>query len=177
MKVRRKENVSFRVAISGLLLAMMLIMGYIESLLPLPWAQFGVRLGISNGVLLFALYLLDIPTTVILMVLKVVLSTMMFGGGNLQKLVIALSGGALSLAGMIPLSRIKGLSMILVSVSGAELHNIGQILAATLFLHTTVGNLLTLLAVLLIVAVFTGAATGVLAKITIERLGHFVRKG
>ena len=171
---RRNNNASFRIALSGLLLAIMLILGYIESLIPLP--VMGMKLGISNGVLLFSLYLLDIPTTIILMVLKVGLSTLMFGGANVQKLLLALSGGALSLLGMIPLSRVKGLSEIPVSMVGAELHNIGQIIAATYLLHLPANALLRLLVILMAVALVTGAATGVLAREVIKRLGPMVRK-
>ena len=52
-----------KVALSGLLLAIMLILGYIESLIPPIVPIPGVKLGLSNGVLLFSLYLLNIPMT------------------------------------------------------------------------------------------------------------------
>ena len=60
-----------KIALSGLLLAIMLILGYIESLIPPIVPIPGVKLGLSNGVLLFSLYLLNIPMTLVLMALNV----------------------------------------------------------------------------------------------------------
>ena len=173
---KTKGNLGYRVALGGLLVAMMLILGYVETLLQglVPTPVPGIKLGISNGVLLFALYLMDIRSTVILMVLKVVLSGLLFG--NPMSMLFAFCGGALSLVGMIPLSRVKGLSIITVSMVGAVLHNVGQILAAMLVMtEVAPGILLRYLAVLMAVALVTGAATGILAREVINRLRHTVK--
>ena len=111
---RQKDNLGYKVALGGLLVAMMLILGYVETLLQglVPTGIPGIKLGISNGVLLFALYLMDIRSTLILMVLKVGLSGLLFG--NPMTMLFAFCGGALSLIGMIPLSRVKGLNIVTV---------------------------------------------------------------
>ena len=67
-----------KVALSGLLLAIMLILGYIESLIPPIVPIPGVKLGLSNGVLLFSLYLLNIPMTLVLMALNSLKTTGQF---------------------------------------------------------------------------------------------------
>ena len=173
----RSGPIGYRVALGGLLVAMMLILGYIETLLQglIPTPVPGIKLGISNGVLLFALYLMDIPSTLILMLLKVGLSGLLFG--NPMTMLFALSGGVLSLAGMIPLSRVKGINVITVSMVGAVLHNVGQILAARLVMtEVAPGILLRYLAILMVVALVTGAATGILAREVIKRLGPMVKK-
>ena len=69
-----------RIALSGLLVALMLVLGYVESLIPVAAGIPGIKLGLSNGVLIFAIYMLGIPTAFVLMLLKVVLSGLMFGG-------------------------------------------------------------------------------------------------
>jgi heptaprenyl diphosphate synthase len=171
-------NLGYRVALGGLLVAMMLILGYVETLLQglIPMPVPGIKLGISNGVLLFALYLMDIRSTVILMVLKVLLSGLLFG--NPMTMLFAFCGGALSLIGMIPLSRVKGLNIVTVSMVGAVLHNVGQIIAAAFVMsEVSPSILLRYLAVLMLVALVTGAATGVLAREIISRLRHVVDKG
>ena len=85
--------------------------------------------------------------------------------------------GALSLAGMIPLSRVKGINIITVSMVGAVLHNVGQIIAAAFVMsEVSPAILLRYLAVLIAVALVTGAATGILAREVINRLGHVVKK-
>ena len=174
---RQKDNLGYKVALGGLLVAMMLILGYVETLLQglVPTGIPGIKLGISNGVLLFALYLMDIRSTLILMVLKVGLSGLLFG--NPMTMLFAFCGGALSLAGMIPLSRIRGLHIVTVSMVGAVLHNVGQILAAMLVMtEVAPGVLLGYLAILMLIALVTGAATGILAKEIIRRLGAIVKK-
>ena len=174
--MKNSRNLSYRVAIGGLLVTLMLILGYVESLLqPLvPVPVPGIKLGLSNGVLLFGLYLMDIPTTVIMMLLKVGLSGLLFGSP--MTMLFALCGGVLSLAGMIPLSRVRGVNVITVSMVGAVLHNAGQILAAMMVMtEVSTGILLRYLAVLMAIALVTGAATGVLARIIIDRLGHVIK--
>lgn len=174
---KRSENLGYKVALGGLLVAMMLILGYVETLLQglVPTGIPGIKLGISNGVLLFSLYLMDIQSTLIMMVLKVGLSGLLFG--NPMTMLFALCGGALSLAGMIPLSRVKGINIITVSMVGAVLHNVGQIIAAAFVMsEVSPAILLRYLAVLMAVALVTGAATGILAREVINRLGHMVKK-
>ena len=81
MTLQRKKSRDrvFRITLSGLLTALMLVMGYIENLLPSVGVP-GIKLGLSNGVLIFALYILDIPTAFILMAVKVGLSGLLFSG-------------------------------------------------------------------------------------------------
>ncbi len=162
----KRKNAAERVALCGLLTALMLILGYIENLLPIPVGVPGVKLGLSNGVLLFALYLLDIPTALTLMVVKVVLSGLLFGG--VSAMMFALAGGLLSMAVMAPLSRFGRVSILTVSIFGAVCHNIGQVLVAMLILKTT--GLLYYLAVLMLVGVATGALTGVAAGEVIKHM-------
>ena len=174
---KRSENLGYKVALGGLLVAMMLILGYVETLLQglVPTGIPGMKLGISNGVLLFALYMMDIRSALIMMVLKVGLSGLLFG--NPMTMLFALCGGALSLAGMIPLSRVKGINIITISMVGAVLHNVGQIIAAAFVMsEVSPAILLRYLAVLMAVALVTGAATGILAREVINRLGHVVKK-
>ena len=160
------------IALSGLLLAIMLILGYIESLLPPIVPIPGVKLGLSNGVLLFSLYLLNIPMTLVLMALKVLLSALMFG--NINSMMFALSGGVLSLLVMIPLSRMKDVSVIVVSMAGAVFHNVGQVLAAFMLMpEVAPRTLLSYLAVLMAVGLLTGALTGVMAREVLKRMKGF----
>ena len=174
---KRSENLGYTVALGGLLVALMLILGYVETLLQglVPTGIPGIKLGISNGVLLFALYMMDVRSALIMMVLKVGLSGLLFG--NPMTMLFALCGGALSLAGMIPLSRVKGINIITISMVGAVLHNVGQIIAAAFVMsEVSPAILLRYLAVLMAVALVTGAATGILAREVINRLGHVVKK-
>jgi len=167
--MKRDQRFVQRLAFSGLLVAIMLILGYIESLLPLPTPVPGIKLGISNSALLFALYLLGVRYTFVLMLLKVGLSGLLFGSP--MTMLFALCGGLLSVLVMVLLSRIKGVDMIVVSMAGAVFHNVGQILAAMAVMsEVAAGALMGYMAVLMAVGMVTGALTGVLGKAVTGRL-------
>ncbi|MBQ9197352.1 MAG: Gx transporter family protein [Clostridia bacterium] len=162
--MRKKRFTVQTVAQCGLLTAMMLVLGFIESLLPVAAGVPGIKLGLSNGVLLFALYMMDAPTAFILMLLKVILSGLLFGG--VSAMMYALAGGVCSMLGMILLKKLK-FNLITVSMAGAVLHNLGQVALAMIILETN--QLIYYMAVLLLVGLACGAVTGVAAKATI---GH-----
>ncbi|MBR6028652.1 MAG: Gx transporter family protein [Clostridia bacterium] len=166
----RRNSGAARAALCGLLLAVMLVLGFIESTLP-SGAVPGIKLGLSNGVLIFAVYLLDIPTAYILMSLKVLLSGLLFGG--VSAMIYGFAGGLLSLTLMALLSRVKGLSPVVVSMAGGAAHNIGQVGMAMLIVSTA--PLLGYLAVLLPVGLACGALTGIAAKLVMQHLRTVIR--
>lgn len=151
---------SKRVALCGLLLALMLVLGYVESLLPAVSGVPGIKLGLSNGVLIFAVYMLNVPTAFVLMGLKVALSGLLFGG--VSAMIYAAAGGMLSLTVMCLLSRVRGLHPVVVSMAGGVFHNVGQLGMAMLILQTP--SLVYYLAVLMLSGLATGAVTGVAAS-------------
>jgi heptaprenyl diphosphate synthase len=153
------------VAKLGLLTAVAIVLGYFEHLLPVTGIP-GVKLGLANTVLLYALYLLDIPSAILLMFLKVGLSGLMFGGP--AAMLYSLAGGVLSLIVMILARNMRGLSVVGVSVLGAVAHNVAQLLVACLFVE--VRAVLAYLPVLLLAAAVTGSLTGLIARYTFKSL-------
>ncbi|MBQ6564222.1 MAG: Gx transporter family protein [Clostridia bacterium] len=157
---------TLRITLSSMLLAIMLVLGYVESLLPSPGIP-GIKLGLSNSILIFAVWMLDIPTAYVLMALKVLLSGLMFGG--VSTMLYAFSGGLLSLTGMVLLKRIPSIHPIVVSMAGGLLHNTGQVVMAMLILHTP-RQMLGYLGVLMLVGLACGALTGVAASAVMRHL-------
>ena len=96
-----------RIARFGLLTALALVLGLIDRAIPLTaflgGAVPGIKLGLANAVLLYAGYLMDWKSCVLLMLTKVVLSGFLFG--SLTAILYSLSGGALSLAVMLLIRR------------------------------------------------------------------------
>lgn len=164
MRKNNRFNVQ-RTALCGLLTAMMLVLGFIESLIPVAAGVPGIKLGLSNGVLIFALYMLDAPTAFVLMVVKVVLSGLMFGG--VSAMMYAMAGGVLSMLTMILLKKFR-FHLVIVSMFGAVMHNVGQVLMAMLILQTP--RLIYYMAILMFVGLATGAVTGIAASTTIKHL-------
>lgn len=153
------------VAKLGLLTAVAIVLGYFEYLLPVTGIP-GVKLGLANTVLLYALYLIDVPSAVLLMFLKVALSGLLFGGP--AAMLYSLAGGVLSLAVMILARKSKGLSIVGVSVLGAVSHNIAQMAVACFVVETRA--ILAYLPILLFAAAVTGTLTGLIARYTFRGL-------
>ena len=154
-----------RLALSAMFVAVMLILGYIESLIPIGTIP-GIKLGLSNSVLLLSLYWLGIPVSFCLMLVKVVLSGILFSGIN--AMLYSLAGGILSMVGMSLLFRTKAFSPVSIGMAGGLLHNVGQVGLAMLILETD--KLIYYMAVLMFVGMATGFVTGQLARILDKRL-------
>lgn len=162
----RNQNAQ-RIALSGLLTSLMLVFGLIERQFPLTAAIPGVKLGLANSVLLYSLSMLGIRQSIILMLLKALMSWLIYT--NMNAMFYSLAGGVLSLLAMILVSRIRGVSLIGVSVMGAVFFNIGQIGMAVLMLNTP-QLIVTYLPILMISGVVTGVLTGIVAQLVMKHL-------
>ena len=160
-----------KIARMGLLVALSMILSYVESLIPAFVAVPGVKVGLANIVVIFALYTLGPIEALIVSLLRVILSSFLFG--SVLSLLYSLSGALLSLSGMILMKKVKIFSTTVVSVTGGVLHNVGQILVACLVLETDV--LLYYLPVLILSGVITGAVIGIIASLVIKRLENNIR--
>lgn len=147
-----------RITLCALLIALALALSWFERFIPLQMIVPlpGIKLGLANIVSLAALYLMDFSSACIVMLLRCILGSA-FGGG-ITSLVFSLTGGILSMLVMALSRRLPFLSVYGVSILGAAAHNIGQICAAMVMMHSVyIGAYLPYL---LIVALFTGFATG-----------------
>ena len=92
-----------KVARFGLLTALALVLGLLDRAIPLTallgGAAPGIKLGLANTVLLYAVYLMDWKSAVFLMLTKVLLSGFLFG--SLTAILYSLSCSILSLAVML----------------------------------------------------------------------------
>ena len=149
----------------AILAALALALSYVEGMFPLPVPLPGFKLGLANIVTLFALYTLGAPSALAILLVRVLLGAMF--AGNASALIYSLLGGFAAMGTMIALSRFPKLSVYGVSVGGAAAHNIGQVAAAML----TLGNAapLAYLPLLLAVAVFSGALTGLVCSMLLGR--------
>lgn len=158
-----------KTAYCAMLTALAMIFSYIESLIPFSFGIPGVKLGLSNLVVLMALYFFPSDWVLLVMLLKITLMSFLFG--NLSMMIYSIAGGILSFVMMLLFKRINGFSMIGVSIIGGVSHNIGQLCAAVLI----VGSIapLSYMPVLIV----SGAITGALIGIVSYRIRRTVRKG
>jgi heptaprenyl diphosphate synthase len=157
-----------QIALCGLLTAMMLVLGYVESLIPISVGVPGIKLGLSNALLIFAVYMLGAKVSLVLMLLKVVLSGLLFGG--VSAMAFSLAGGAVSVMAMILLKRTGGLNPVVVSMVGGAAHNVAQVALAMVILETT--KLLYYMAILLLVGLGMGAVTGIAAASVLRHMSR-----
>ncbi len=150
----------------GLLVALALILSYVESLIPAFFAIPGMKLGLTNLVVLVALYLLGERSAVAINLVRILLVGLLFGNG--VSIFYSISGGILSLLVMILLKKSNKFSIITVSICGGISHNIGQILAAMVILQTTA--LGWYLCILWFTGLAAGAIIGILGAIITQRL-------
>jgi heptaprenyl diphosphate synthase len=153
--VKRTE----KLALSGIMVAVMLTLGYLESLLPVSPVP-GIKLGLSNSVLLISLCWLGVWPSFAMMAVKNVLLGFLLA--NPMMIVYSLAGGTLSLAAMSLLTGRRGVSVIGAGIAGGVTHNVGQVAVAALILQTP--SLLYYLATLIPVGALMGLITGSVAK-------------
>ena len=155
-----------KIARMGLLTALALIISYVESLIPAFVAVPGVKMGLANIVVVFALYTLGPGEAAIVSIIRVLLSSLLFG--SILSLSYSAAGAIISLLSMIIMMKTKIFGVTSVSVTGGVFHNLGQILVACLVLETDV--LLYYLPVLILSGTITGAVIGIASSIVIKRL-------
>ena len=164
------NNRTKKVVLYGILIAVALILSYVESLIPAFFAIPGIKLGLTNLVVILALYLIGWKSALVINILRIILVSVLFG--NSVSLIYSAAGAILSGAVMILLKHSGKFSMITVSIVGGVLHNVGQILVAMLILGTaSVGWYLV---ILWFSGIAAGAVIGIISALICKRLEpHF----
>lgn len=150
-----------KISYIGMLSAISIIFGYIESLFPacpIP----GIKLGISNIVVLFAIYKEDNSSAFFVMLIKVLVSCLLFSGLNV--FFYSVSGGILSYLAMILTKKL--FSVVGVSVLGGICHNLGQLLTAAFMMQTYA--VFVYAPYLIIAGVCVGFVTGTVCKAVLK---------
>lgn len=115
-----------RLALMGLLFALAMALSFLESLLPaLPMLPPGIRLGLSNIVTMYALFVLGPVSGYTIAVLKSLFVLLTRGA---VAAAMSASGGVASVTVMLLLSLLPGIrrQYLLLSVFGGAAHNVGQ---------------------------------------------------
>ena len=157
-----KRGGAYKVALTGMLFALAIALSYFESLItPFFGLPPGVKLGLSNIVVVYALLFLTKKQAWFLVLLKAGMGFLTRGG---LAGMLSLAGGLLSLFVMMVLLLPKiQASLLLLSVFGAISHNIGQLFVFSLWY----GSFAWAYAPILILA---GVAMGLVTALTLRVL-------
>ena len=149
-----------------MLVATALILSFVESQIPPIVPIPGVKLGLANIVTLFALYKLGAPSALTVAVVRVSLSSLLFG--SVSSFAYAMGGALLSFAVMLLLKKLGWFATFTVSIAGAVAHNIAQICVSMLILQTEV--VIYYLPALLVSGIITGAVIGIIGAVLLRKL-------
>ncbi|MFA5637857.1 MAG: Gx transporter family protein [Anaerovoracaceae bacterium] len=147
-----------KVALSGVLVSLAAIFSYVETLVPLGFGVPGIKLGLANVVVVFALYSMGVRYALTINVVRIIVVASLFGSPVIM--LYSLSGALLSLLVMVILYYTNKFSMVGVSMAGGVFHNIGQLLVAAAVVETF--QILYYFPVLLVAGMITGIIIGII---------------
>lgn len=167
----KHKTTTATIALRGLMIAAAFILSWVESQIPAFFAVPGIKLGMTNLVVLVALYCLGETDAIWMNVLRIILVGCTFG--NMFSLIYSLAGGILSGLTMILLKRFGKFHITAVSIAGGVMHNVGQILVAMAVLETK--SILYYLPVLWISGIAAGLVVGLIGKEIVLRMPKSLR--
>lgn len=150
----------------ALLVALAMVLSWLESLVPLSAAVPGVKLGLTNLVVIFALYRMSARDALAISLIRVLLVSFTFG--NAYAFAYSFAGAVLSFLIMWGLKKLAFFSSVGVSVAGGVGHNLGQIMVAALVLENS--GIFLYLPALLISGTLAGVCIGAVGGILVNRI-------
>lgn len=166
-----KNTKTKKISLYGMLLALSMVLSYVEAMIPVNLGVPGVKLGLPNIVTVIGLFSIGPVPTMVISILRILLVSFMFG--NTMTLAYSFAGFALSFLSMLLLKKVGGFSGNVISILGGVMHNVGQLLAAIVLLHTR--QLALYFPVLLIAGVIAGAVIGLIAGLISKRIQLYLR--
>ena len=159
MKVKKLTVMALLCAIA---LTIFMIEAQIPPLVPVP----GVKLGLSNIVTVFAVFVLGPLEAAVILFGRIFLGAVF--AGNFSSILYSASGGLLAILVTIGLRRILSTRQLWVAgCLGAVAHSVGQMTAAVLVMGTV--SIAVYLPIMIICSIVTGIFTGLCAQLLVNR--------
>ena len=147
----------------SMLISLSVVISIIESYIPILNNVIpGLRLGLSNIIILFVLYKYSFKDSLYVSIVRVFLVGLLRTGIFSISFFFSLSGAIFSIIFMYLVKKIKLFSVVGVSIVGSVTHSIGQILIAIFILNNE--NIIYYLPYLLIFSIPTGIITGIITN-------------
>ena len=162
-----------KVALCAVFTALAMILSYVESMIPNFFPAPGMKLGLTNLLVVFALYCWSPKEALVINVMRIFLVGFLFG--NPYSIAYSLAGCILSYFVMLLLKKTNKFSVVGISMAGGVFHNVGQIIVA----YMVVANfgLVSYLPFLIVGGAITGFLIGILSDEMLRRLGDYLRYG
>lgn len=160
------RNNTKKLVLLSLTVTFALMLSFIESRIPPIVAIPGVKVGLANVAVIFALYKFGLKEAAAVSAVRVLLVSILFG--TPVSFIYSITGAVLSLFVMYVFMRLTRLSTLTVSALGGVTHNVGQIMAASVILGT--GVVVYYLPFLLLSGTLAGIAVGAVSAILINKV-------
>ena len=164
------SNKTKRISSYGMLLALAVVLGYVEAIIPINIGIPGVKMGIPNIVTVVSLYTIGAAPAFVIALLRILIIATLFG--NMMTLAYSLCGFALSFLSMLLLRKPGGFSRTSVSITGGVMHNVGQLVCAVFLLKASI--LYMYFPVLLAAGIAAGLVIGLLSSLLVDRIGRYL---
>ena len=151
----------------SLLLAVALIINYLESLVPLPIPLPGVKIGLANCIGLVVLCLYTEKDYIVFNIMKVFMVALLRTGFG-TSFFIGISGTLLSTVFTLLVYKLTKASIYGLSVVGAIFHSLGQVLMVML-LYSNV-YMINYLVILEVTSIISGIVTAFVASVTLQKM-------
>lgn len=162
--MNKRTNKMVKIA---LLLAVALIINYLESLVPLPLPLPGVKLGLANCIGLVVLCLYDEKDYILFNILKVFMVALLRTGFG-TSFFIGLSGTFFATLVTLIFYKFSKVSIYGLSVVGAVFHALGQVLMVIILYNSI--YMINYLVILEVTSVISGLLTAFLASVTLQKM-------
>ncbi len=162
----KTRSKTYLIAMRALLVAAAMVLSWLEAQIPAFFAVPGIKLGLTNLVVLVALYKVSDVDAFVINLVRIFLVAFTFG--SMVSLWYSIAGGVLSYAVMLLMKKTGKFSTMIVSVFGGVFHNVGQIAVAMLVLGSK--YVLYYLPVLWASGIAAGAVVGIICGLVIKKL-------
>lgn len=150
-----------RMMVIAMLITAAFVLSWLEMTVSLPMVIPGVKLGLANAAILFAIYRCGYPDAFFVLAGRLILSSILFG--NASAMIMSISGGVVSFLAMAAAKLFLDRHVVIVSMTGGVFHNIGQLVSASILLNTSFAYLAPYL-------ILGGIASGWLIGFVVSRL-------
>lgn len=167
------KNRTRKTVLMGIMVSAALILGIIESLLPMPSVMPGAKLGLANIITMLAIMLMTPSEALAILLVRILLGSIFIGG--FSSFLYSLGGGVVSYLAMLLVKRLLDgrIGPVGISVTGAYFHSVGQVTVAAVMISNwrIVSYLPVILAASIAAGMFIGfLSQGLLVHGTIRKL-------
>ncbi len=159
--MKKTKRLTLLAVLTAAALCVFVLEAQLPPLTPVP----GIKLGLANIFTLFALYVLEAKSALALLLVRVVLGSLVTG--QVSAMGYSLCGGLLSyLVLLLFYRRIPGKQLWALSILSALVHNLGQLLLASVVMGTFA--IFWYAPMLFLAAMVTGAFTGLTTQMVLK---------